>query len=95
MTREQVRSLLRSHQDALNRHDVSALTALYADDARIESPMFDTVQGRAAIARSFERLFALFPDYTIEMRDALFIAEGNRAAKSLSPKRSQHFQRYS
>ena len=81
MTREQVRSLLRQHQDALNRHDVQALTALYTDDARIESPMFDTVQGRAAIERSFERLFALFPDYTIEMRDALFIAEGNRAAE--------------
>jgi steroid delta-isomerase-like uncharacterized protein len=81
MTRDDVVALLRRHQDALNRHDVEALTALYSDDAAIESPMFDRVQGREAIRRSYERLFALFPDYTIEMRDALFIAEGDRAAE--------------
>ncbi|MEO8481070.1 MAG: SpoIIE family protein phosphatase [Acidobacteriota bacterium] len=81
MTREEVQSLLQRHQQALNRHDVDALTSLYVDDAVIESPMFDTVHGRDAIRRSFERLFAIFPDYTIELRDALFIAEGNRAAE--------------
>lgn len=81
MTRADVVALLRRHQDALNRHDVDALTALYVDDAVIESPMFDRVQGQDAIRRSFERLFAIFPDYTIEMRDALFIAEGDRAAE--------------
>lgn len=81
MTRTNVQSLLQRHQDALNRHDVDELTSLYVDDAAIESPMFDRVQGRDAIRRSFERLFAIFPDYTIEMRDALFIAEGDRAAE--------------
>jgi steroid delta-isomerase-like uncharacterized protein len=81
MTRDDVVALLRRHQDALNRHDVETLTALYVDDAVIESPMFDRVHGHDAIRRSFERLFAIFPDYTIEMRDALFIAEGDRAAE--------------
>jgi steroid delta-isomerase-like uncharacterized protein len=81
MTREQARLLLRRHQDALNRHDIKALSALYDEHAVVESPMFDTVRGRAAIERSFERLFELFPDYTIEMRDSLFIAEGERAAE--------------
>lgn len=81
MTREQVRHILQQHQDALNRHDVDALTSLYAPDAVLESPMFETVRGRAAIRGSFERLFELFPDYAIEMSDALFISEGNRAAE--------------
>jgi len=76
-----IRHLLRQHEEALNRHDVPALVDLYADDAVVESPMFDTVRGRAAIGRSFERLFTLFPDYSIVMSDALFLSEGDRAAE--------------
>ena len=60
MTRQGIRQLLRRHQDALNRHDVPALLALYAPDAVLESPMFDTVRGREAIGASFDRLFAIF-----------------------------------
>jgi steroid delta-isomerase-like uncharacterized protein len=81
MTREQAQRILQQHQDALNRHDVAGLAALYADDAVLESPMFATVRGRGAIAASFERLFELFPDYSIKMRDPLFICEGERAAE--------------
>ncbi len=81
MTRDQVRVLLRRHQDALNRHDVATLVSLYADDALIVSPMFDTVRGGPAIRRSFERLFDIFPDYSIEMEEALFLCEGARAAE--------------
>ncbi len=81
MTREEARRLLHVHQSALNRHDVAALVELYADDAVIISPMFDTVAGRGAIRRSFERLFTIFPDYTVEMRDALFLSDGDRAAE--------------
>ncbi len=81
MTRDEARRLLRRHQDALNRHDIPALLVLYAEDAVLVSPMFETVTGREAIGRSFERLFAVFPDYTIEMRDALFLFDGDRAAE--------------
>src|SRR6187401_3179804 len=81
MTRHGMRQFLRRHQDALNRHDVPALLALYARDAVLESPMFHTVRGREAIGGSFERLFAIFPDYSIEMSDALFLADGDRAAE--------------
>lgn len=81
MTREHAQQILHRHRDALNRHDVAALTSLYAEDAVLESPMFDVVRGRRAIGDSFERLFALFPDYSITMRDPLFICEGDRAAE--------------
>jgi len=81
MTRDAVRLLLRRHQDALNRHDVPDLMALYAGDAVLESPMFDTVRGKGAIRRSFHRLFTIFPDYRVHMADALFLADGDRAAE--------------
>jgi steroid delta-isomerase-like uncharacterized protein len=81
MTRHDVRDLLRRHHEATNGHDAAALEGLYAEDAVLVSPMFDTVRGRRAIRQSFERLFAVFPDYTIVAQDELFIAEGHRAAQ--------------
>jgi steroid delta-isomerase-like uncharacterized protein len=81
MTRDEVREMLRRHHEAVNLHDVRAVEALYADDALLVSPLFHSVHGRAAIGRSFERLFAIFPDYAITMQDELFIAEGPRAAQ--------------
>ena len=81
MQTDEVRLLLGRHQDALNRHDVGALKSFYADDAVVDSPMFDTVRGRDAIGASFERLFALFPDYRVRVSDDLFLADGDRAAE--------------
>ena len=75
------RQLLQRHQDALNRHDVAALTALYAVDAVLDSPMFSQVSGRDAIADSFTRLFQVFPDYTIRLTEALFVASDDRVAE--------------
>lgn len=81
MTREEVSALLRQHQQALNDHDVAALMTLYAEDAVVTSPMFNTIRGRAAIEGAFEALFKLWPDYRIRLRDSLFICEENRAAE--------------
>jgi steroid delta-isomerase-like uncharacterized protein len=78
---ESARRLLLLHQEALNRHDVQALAALYAADAVLDSPMFNEVRGREAITESFERLFALFPDYTIRLTDALFLSDDDRVAE--------------
>ncbi|MEO7189599.1 MAG: SpoIIE family protein phosphatase [Vicinamibacterales bacterium] len=81
MTGHEIRLVLGRHTAALNRHDVPALIEMYAEDAVLVSPMFNTVTGRAAIGRSFDRLFAMFPDYSIVMSDALFLSEGERAAE--------------
>jgi steroid delta-isomerase-like uncharacterized protein len=81
MTRDDARAILQRHLDALNRHDVAALAAMYAEDAVLISPMFHTVRGRQAIAESFVRLFEIFPDYAITARDALFLTDGDRAAQ--------------
>lgn len=73
--------LLSLHQEALNRHDVQALAVLYAEDAVLDSPMFNQVRGRAAIADSFVRLFQLFPDYAIRLTEALFLSGDDRVAE--------------
>jgi len=94
MTREQLRLTLQRHQEALNRHDVAGLAALYAENAVLESPMFSTVRGRAAIRASFDSLFELFPDYSVTMRDPLFICEGDRAAEFSTVKGTQRIARF-
>jgi len=81
MLRLDAKALLQRHQQALNDHDTDALVSLYTDDAVLMSPMFETVHGKDAIRASFERLFQVFPDYAVEMSDALFIHEGSRAAE--------------
>ncbi len=81
MTRGQVQTLLERHKEALNRHDIPALVALYSEDAVVTSPMFQTVRGRASIADSFQKLFTLWPDYQVRVQDALFISDGDRAAE--------------
>jgi steroid delta-isomerase-like uncharacterized protein len=80
MKREAVVGLLQQHQALLNRHDGAGLAALYAPHATVLSPMFDTVRGREDIRRTFERLFAIYPDYAVKVRDSLSIQEANRAA---------------
>lgn len=80
MTRDEVSAFLRRHHEALNRHDSHALATFYTEDAVVRSPMFHTVAGRAAIARAFETLFKIWPDYHLRTMSSLFICEGNRAA---------------
>ena len=58
-TRREVTALLRRHHQALNHHDVGALMPMYAEDAVVTSPMFNTVRGRGGIEEAFVALFKL------------------------------------
>jgi serine phosphatase RsbU (regulator of sigma subunit) len=80
MTHKEARALIHRFHDALNAHDVDSLTALYAEDAVVVSPMFSTLTGRAAVRQSYEDLFRLAPDYRVQPDESLFIFEGARAA---------------
>ncbi|HEV2386051.1 MAG TPA: SpoIIE family protein phosphatase [Candidatus Acidoferrales bacterium] len=71
MSPEEAVKLVRQLQEAANSHNVSRLMELYADDAVAVSPVFGEVKGRAAIARTFERLFATLPDCAFELSDAI------------------------
>jgi steroid delta-isomerase-like uncharacterized protein len=53
--------------DAWNRHDVDAIMAFMADDCAFETTAGPEVcgkryEGREAVRRAFERVFAIFPD---------------------------------
>jgi ketosteroid isomerase-like protein len=63
---------------AFNRHDAAALSRLYAPDARLTSPDFCRPRGHADVARSYQALFAEFPDIRDHV-EAMF-AEGDRVA---------------
>ena len=79
MTRDEADDLIRRYHDALNSHDIDALMAFYADDAVVVSPMFTMVRGREAVRKSFENLFALAPDYSVQATDSLL--DGDRIAE--------------
>jgi hypothetical protein len=62
----------RARADAFNRHDLDALAALYAPDARIFDPP-DRLRdsGTAAIRESFARTFSMAPDVRTSVTDVL------------------------
>ena len=72
MTREEIVDLFARRDAAINDRDVETLTAFYAEDAVVESPLGGTHQGRAAIGAVFNAVFESFGDATIT-RDDLII----------------------
>jgi ketosteroid isomerase-like protein len=56
---------------AFNAHDVTAMAALYHDDARLISPDFCAPRGRADVERTYQALFAAFPDLHDDVEDML------------------------
>lgn len=78
MTRQEALSFAHEVSDAINTHNVSRLMEQYCEDATLVSPMFSALRGRAAIAASFERTFAIYPDWHAEILDVL--VDGNRIA---------------
>jgi steroid delta-isomerase-like uncharacterized protein len=69
MTSDEIRSFLDHFRQAWERHDVKALTACYADDCVVMSPIFSKLSGRANVERSFTDLFKAFQTHTITVQD--------------------------
>jgi len=64
--------------DSFNRHDVAALRALYAPNARLSSSDFCKPRTGADVTRTYAAMFRAFPD----IRDVVdtIIIKGDRAA---------------
>jgi ketosteroid isomerase-like protein len=78
MTRQQVEALFARRDSAHSLRDVAAVTALYAEDAVVESPTAGgRVEGRAAIEEITRTWFSGFPD-VIFTRTTL-VVDGDRA----------------
>jgi steroid delta-isomerase-like uncharacterized protein len=71
MTRDDAIKVFSQQQAAWNARDPEALARDYADDGTIISPIFRTVQGKAAIVESFRALFTTFPDWQYIAEDLL------------------------
>jgi steroid delta-isomerase-like uncharacterized protein len=78
MTKEETTRFFDRWRQAWAAQDVTALANLYASDCKVTSPMFGPMQGRAAVAESFKRLFKAFPDWKLKTEQ--LIIDNDRAA---------------
>jgi predicted ester cyclase len=78
MSRREATELVRQLEESVNAHDSARLAGFYADQAMTISPVFEGVAGRGAIARSWDAIFSLFPDWTVRVADVL--VDGDRIA---------------
>ena len=69
MTTEDIRAFFTRFLEVWAREDLRAIVGCYADNARIDSPMFHTVTVRADIEKSFQDLFRAFDDWTFHIDD--------------------------
>jgi len=71
MTNDEIRTFIARYVDAWQRENVQALVDCYTENARIDSPMFHTILGRADIAESFKKVFDAFDDWNVTVEDVL------------------------
>ena len=64
--------------DRINRHDVGGLVALMSENHHFVDGLGQEVRGREAMEKGWLGYFALFPDYSITVDDAL--SSGNVVA---------------
>ena len=81
MSRDRVRSLLAARLRAWQARDTEALAATYAIDATVTSPIFSTLEGRAAIKQSFDALFRSFPDWQHVIEEAPIVGDDDRVVQ--------------
>lgn len=62
MSRADVERVMTAYLDAMNAHDPGRLTQLYSDRCVVDSPLFASLQGRAAVEESYRQWFRVFPD---------------------------------
>lgn len=78
MTNDEIAAFINRHVDSWNRHDAKALCMDHAENGVVISPMFNRIEGRGQICKSYAALFAAFPDW--ELRSETPIVEGQRLA---------------
>ncbi len=72
MNRADLEAFVERHVAAFNRHDPAALAAQHTAEGVVESPMFATLRGRAAIEESHRLFLSSFPDAALTL-DTLVI----------------------
>lgn len=75
-TRSDLKALADQYLAALNRHDAAGAAALHAPDGTVDSPLFATLRGRAAVEESYRQLFQIFPDIELMLESLLIDPPG-------------------
>jgi steroid delta-isomerase-like uncharacterized protein len=90
MTSDDIRAFVDRFVRAWERHDVPGLAACYADDCVVTSPIFQTLQGRAQVERSYTDLFRAFTHQSIHVDDLVISTEGPPRAVIVWTVQSRH-----
>ena len=78
MSRSDLERVTTLYLESMNNHDPEALAALYAPDCVVESPLFASLHGRAAVEESYRQWFRIFPD--VEFRAESVVIDPPAAA---------------
>jgi steroid delta-isomerase-like uncharacterized protein len=79
MTHDEIRDFFAEQQRHWHARDAARLGLGHAENGTVESPIFRTVTGRANIIASYEKLFEIFPDWSVETETPLI--DGDRVAQ--------------
>jgi len=82
MTREAIESLVGAREQLWRRRDAAGLAKAHAEDGVVESPIFGTIHGRAAIEASYAELFRGFGDSVVQLEGLMI--DGNCSVQLFS-----------
>ena len=71
MNRSDLERVMTVYLEAMNSHDPAALARLYAPHCRIDSPLFGSLRGRAAVEESYRQWFQIFPDIEFKAQSTI------------------------
>ena len=71
MTSDEIRSFLDRFMHAWEKQDVTSLSACYAEDCVVVSPIFRTLRGRAEVEKSYGDLFKAFATEKVRVDDVV------------------------
>jgi steroid delta-isomerase-like uncharacterized protein len=82
VTRTEAVDFFARHQQHWDVRDAEALANSHAENGRVVSPIFRTVEGRPAILRSYQSLFQIFPDW--KYRGERILVDGSQIAQTFT-----------
>lgn len=78
MTKDAVVAFFEEWEQWWKLRDTDRLARMHAENVKVVSPMFGQINGRAAVAESYVRLFGAFPDWTLTTEE-LIVDDGTVA----------------
>ena len=71
MTSDEIRAFITRFLAVWERESLSAIVGCYAENARIDSPMFHAIAGRVEIEKSYTDLFRAFDEWAFQIDDII------------------------